>query len=208
MVREGACMLIGCTKETLRRQVDKRMAAMTLAQLAESNEAIVAGIAALPEYRYARTVFVFVGFLVEMDSLALIDDAIRAGKQVVSPRPGGDYDMDVYEIRSRRDLTVGSRGLPEPRRYCRPVAPDGIDFAVIPAAACDRLCNRLGDDGPYRRYLSRGWLCPAVSPCRELLLFDRLPVEDADTPVDMVVTESRVYRRRCGGDAQMANTLE
>lgn len=80
----------------------------------------------------------------------------------------------------------------------RPVSEDawalGKRVAVIPCMSCDRMGNRLGHGaGYYDRYpLDTNFL--TATACRAQLILKHVYYESHDQPVDLVITESQIYR--------------
>ena len=95
------------------------------------------------------------------------------------------------------DLEPGSLSIPEPRAECLEVAPEEVDWALIPGLAYDLQCYRLGRGaGYYDRLLP---LLRTEVP-RWALAFDCqmiscLPVEPHDVPIDGIVTAHQMITR-------------
>lgn len=183
-------------KAALRKQTRLKRKQLTPAENAASDQAILERILGLPEYRSAATVFCFVSTPYEIDTLPLLQHALEQGKRLAVPLCVSDGIMEVREIRSLDDLAEGSFGILEPTADCPLVPAEEIDFGVIPCVCCDRQCRRLGKGGGYYdRYLA-GRRFPAAAVCRESLLCEAVPTEPTDIPVDMVVTDQRIYRNQ------------
>ena len=70
-----------------------------------------------------------------------------------------------------------------------------IDLALVPAVCWDRRGFRLGfGGGYYDRWLS-GFSGFTVGLCRDCVLQDRVPTEDHDCRVDLLLTETRRFLR-------------
>ena len=67
--------------------------------------------------------------------------------------------------------------------------PSTIDFAVIPGVAYDVRGNRLGRGGGYYDRLIPKLRCRTVGPAFSFQIFDSIPMEEWDCPVDEVITE-------------------
>ncbi|WP_130862128.1 5-formyltetrahydrofolate cyclo-ligase [Bacilliculturomica massiliensis] len=181
-------------KNMLRRIVKDKSGILTKAYCKEADASICGAVVSLEEYREAHTVLCFVGRAEEIDTRSILMNALRSGKRLTVPRCTAKGQMQAYEIRSLRDLSPGKYGILEPQQHCELVAAEDIDFGVIPCVSCDLDGNRLGHGGGYYdRYLSGGHFPTAVI-CRHDTLCDRVPCEEHDIKVDMVVTEKTVCR--------------
>ena len=100
-------------KAALRRELLARRDA--LPGRAEKSRAIQSHVLALPEYRRARQVLLYLSKGSEVDTWPLLDCALAQGKEVYAPRclarPG---EMAFYRVSSRADLQAGAFGLLEP----------------------------------------------------------------------------------------------
>ena len=184
-------------KAEARREVERRIAALTAEQRADASARIRQRIAELREYFRARTVMMFAAMPDEVDTLPIIEDALAAGKTVVLPHVGrGAGKMDARVVRDvARELVPGTFGIPEPRD-CPVADPDTIEFVLVPGRAFDRQGNRLGRGGGYYdRFLARidAVRCGCVFAAQVL---DAVPVEPHDVPLRIIVTEDEVIRAR------------
>jgi 5-formyltetrahydrofolate cyclo-ligase len=160
-----------------------------------SSRAIAATLAARDDFRAARTVLLTLPFRGEWDTSALIAAALDAGKVLVLPRVNQASRM--LELCAVVDLdreTVGGfHGIREPDTRCAPVAPDAVDWVLVPGVAFDRECRRLGYGGGYydRLLPSIAASAPRIAGAFELQVVDRVPATQHDLGVDAVVTEER-----------------
>ena len=71
----------------------------------------------------------------------------------------------------------------------REVRPGATDIIIVPALCCDRYGNRLGHGaGYYDRYLAHSEAF-SVCLCRKALLEEKLPAEDTDIAVSLVLND-------------------
>jgi 5-formyltetrahydrofolate cyclo-ligase len=155
---------------------------------------------ALPGYRDARCVMAYVAFGAEFDTAALIADILARGKSLVLPRvERAERALRLYAVRDPdTELEPGVWGIREPRpERCAEVAPEAVDFVLVPGVAFTARCERLGHGGGYYdRLIPRLAGRPAlVAATYSLQVLPELPVTESDQPLDMVVTENTVYRR-------------
>lgn len=181
-------------KKELRKRCIERMNALPQDYCREADEKIFSEILALPEYRSARTVFCFVGMQAEIRTAVLIEEMLRAGKQVAVPRCAGKGIMHAHVIRSLAELRPGTMGILEPSAEAPVVAPAALDLILLPCVSANRSGARLGYGGGfYDRYLPKSPAFRALL-IRERMLSDEIPLEPHDQRVDALITEIAVFR--------------
>jgi len=180
-----------------KRAVRERILAARDARPAEARAAAARAIAdrilALPSFTAARTVLVTLPLRSEWDTLPLVRAALAAGKTVALPRVDAAARMLVlHAIRDPvADVASGYRGITEPRTHCPVVAPETIDWVLVPGVAFDAAGGRLGYGGGfYDRLLpllTRG--TPRVVGAFALQLVASVPMGTHDLRIDTIVTE-------------------
>jgi 5-formyltetrahydrofolate cyclo-ligase len=152
---------------------------------------------ALPGYAIASTVLLYIkAFPEEVDTPSLLRHALQSGKRVVCPRvERAEHRLRLFQITSlSADLEPGILGIPEPRTTCAEVAPEEVDWALIPGLAFDSRGYRLGrGGGHYDRLLpllrtqvprwALGFGCQVVT---------ELPIEAHDIPLTGIATADRL----------------
>lgn len=175
-------------------------------------EAVAAHLLALPSVVRARRVAGYRSMRGEPGTEPLLAGLVARGVEVVVPvsLPDGTLDWVVHDP---ADATVRSAlGVEEPLgERLGAAALATADVVVLPALAADHAGRRLGRGaGYYDRALasalsesaSSGAGASSLAPRRPLLvavvhadeLLPEVPHEPHDVPVDMVVTESGVFR--------------
>ena len=184
-------------KKETRRYVREALELMAPAEREAASERIVSHVLALPEYGASQRVMLFASLPDEFDTAPLGEAALASGREVYLPRVDWRRRrLEVVRLHRWEDLREGYWGISEPPGdEC--LAPVLLDFILVPAAAFDRMGNRLGRGaGYYDRLLSTPGLgavkCGAAFECQVL---DSVPHEQHDVPVDLIVTEAGVYRR-------------
>jgi 5-formyltetrahydrofolate cyclo-ligase len=161
------------------------------------DEALLAEkFAALPGFSTARTVLLYVtAFPEEIATGPLLEQSLDRGKNLLCPRVDrAEGRLRLFRINDpARDLEPGTRDIPEPRRGCLEVAPEAVDWVLVPGLAFNPQRYRLGRGaGHYDRLLPR--LRPEV-PTWSLILdcqwVEDLPVEPHDVPVNGVISPGK-----------------
>ena len=180
-------------KQLLRKAVRAQERALSDAYKAASSAAIARRLLAMPEYQEADTVFCFVGTAREIDTTAILEDALSSGKRLCVPLCVGAGLMELRQITALSHLVPGAYGILEPPAECPQVETDMVDLAVLPCLSCSHSGHRLGQGGGfYDRFLAR-YRGGAVLLCRERLIREDIPVEPHDCPVPWVLTEQGLW---------------
>ena len=180
-------------KELLRLQIGRREAELSQEEICSSDRDIVKNLLSLPEFTRARTLMLYMPFRREVDIRQAARRALEQGKAVGFPVilpgrqmccrrwTGGSMQQGVYRI-------------PVPGEDEEEMAPDRLEFILVPAVCYDARGGRLGRGaGYYDRFLKRTGAVRA-GVCREALMAQRVPEEEHDCRVDIVITERRILR--------------
>lgn len=172
----------------------KRRSELPPAQVRARSERVIARLAGREAYRLAGCIACYVSVRNEVHTHSLIDFARVSGKRVAVPVALPNRMLVHREIRSLAELKPSTLGLLEPSgETSRVVPPEAFDVIVVPGLAFDRAGNRIGfGAGYYDRFLS---LTPAIKIglAFDFQLFDRLPADDRDVAMDLVITESEIH---------------
>ena len=114
-------------------------------------------------------------------------------KKFYLPRVNG-VNLEILPYNESK-LELGAFHIEEPSGN-NTVNPDEIELMIIPAVAFDRAGNRLGrGKGFYDRLLAET-KAHKIGVGYEFQLFDEIPHEDHDVPMDMVITQSTTITLR------------
>ena len=113
-------------------------------------------------------------------------------KNLILPVVEGD-DLIMVRYEGKESLRSGSFGIMEPVVTPDNIFPENnIDLVIVPGVAFDKSLNRMGRGrGFYDRLLS-GLNVPKIGICFGFQFFDKIPAEEFDRKMDMVITEKDV----------------
>ncbi|MCL1828849.1 MAG: 5-formyltetrahydrofolate cyclo-ligase [Oscillospiraceae bacterium] len=155
---------------------------------------IFRNVTGLPEYKKARTVFVYYSVGREADTKRIIEKSLGDRKRVALPMSACVSAPCFAEYTPGRLVVSGRLNIPSPAGDAAPVEPREDDIMIIPGLAFDAAGYRLGRGGGfYDRYLAKR-SCFKTGICPDRFFLPELPVEGFDVLMDCVVTEKRIVR--------------
>jgi len=187
-------------KQALRRQILSQRTALEPAERGRLSDSITATLLTLPELARAHCVLAYLSFGSEFDTGAFVHALQLRGSTLVLPRiDRARRALTLHRVQDPQgDTLPGVWGIrePDPQRCPLAVATD-IQAALVPGVAFTARGERLGYGGGYydRMIGEQALGIPLVAAAFELQLVADLPLGPDDAPVDVVVTEARVYRR-------------
>lgn len=187
-------------RQSLRDAARVRRRALALADRSSWSGSIQSTALKLVQYRSSRAVALYSPVENEVDTSAILSDALKLGKKVFYPKLSLAGMAGFARIRSAAELVAGRYGILEPAESEALAPADGEGLIVfIPGLLFDRQGNRLGRGGGwYDRVLNglgnRGWF---VGLAYEFQLVDALPAEIWDHRVHLILTEKNQID--CGG---------
>lgn len=182
-------------KAALREETLRKLRGLDAEYLAESGARAAEEFLALPEYLSGGALFCYCSQSQEIPTGGIISAALSAGRTVALPQSLKDGLMIFRVVRDMHSLRPGVFGIMEPDGGCPELRPRPGDICAVPGVCFDRRFYRLGRGGGYYdRWLAEN---PAlkIGLCRERLLAERVPAEDFDIPMDILVTETGARKK-------------
>lgn len=186
-------------KQELRAQALRRRRSIGPAELAKLSSGVMANLLSTEEYRRARLVISYCAKEDEVQTKRIIEKALADGKRVaVIATDVATKTLRFSEIGSFDDLSPGTFGILEPKPgRVRPVSLGEADVILVPLVAWDEKGRRLGyGAGYFDRALEGARSVAKVGLALESQRLPQIPESRFDVPLDVVVTEKRVFRRR------------
>ena len=185
-------MKIHEAKASLRDELKRRRNAVNQEQLAVCSQQIFENLRDLPVYQEATSVFCFLSYLSEVDTNPILEDLLNRKIRIAVPKIMDKTTMIAVPFSGWDDLKPDRLGIPTP---CANTPDDGpFDLVITPGLGFSKQGGRLGyGRGYYDRWLAAHEVKQRLGICLEIQLVDQLPVEDTDVPLQLLITESRVY---------------
>lgn len=168
----------------------------------------------MEEYQSCTSIFTFISFRSEVDTVQIIEHSLKNDKKVYVPRVE-QQGMEFYEITDLNGLIQSKFGIPEPpveesRRYIlqkERIQEEHIqneqkstghrNLMLLPGLAFDRYGNRIGyGAGYYDRYLAEHMEADfyKVALAYGFQVMDQIPAEEFDIKADAIITPDELIR--------------
>ena len=182
-------------KPTLRRWAQERRAALDMPVLSHR---LIDRIRDLPEFSAASDVLIYLAMPEEINVEGLIENA-DGGKRWYVPRCAPRRRLAVHRyVPGHTPLRLAepfSIREPDPSERAE-TDPSALELVIVPGLCFSERGDRLGyGGGYYDRFLPQlesG--CVRVGALPEALILPMLPTDPWDQPLDIVLTESAIFR--------------
>jgi 5-formyltetrahydrofolate cyclo-ligase len=203
-------------KNQLRRDILGRRDALSPSRQKEHGERVLHRLLSMEDFQRASTLFIYVSFRSELETMPIIKGLIQAGKRVVVPVTlVAEKDLlPVFITDPEEELCPGYCSIPEPRQAIwkkNAVPAVEIDMVLLPGSVFDERGGRMGyGGGYYDRFVSaKAPQALRVGLCHDLQMVPEAPLQEHDEMLDYIVTEERCItgiRKSDGSDhAQDSN---
>ena len=193
---------ITAEKALLRRRARALSQGLSPQARRESDDALFARFLALPQVAAADTLLLYHGMGAEPDTARLLPALWAMGKRVCLPRCLPGHALEARLVGPDSVLVPHPLGMKEPGTDCPPVERGELDLILVPGLAFDRSGGRLGQGGGYYDRFLAGYAGFTAALCRGELLLERVPREEHDLGVDLVIAEDGLYGPSAPGAAK------
>ncbi len=180
-------------KHKIRRHIKDKIKACSELEKREKSAIIKDKLFNEEEFKKAKVVMFYVSLKDEVNTLFMIDEAVKMGKRVCVPVIlKEDKRLFAGEIKDReKDLERQHFGIYQPKAgHVREVPLDDIDLVVVPGVAFDKNNVRLGrGHGYYDRFLcGLPKKTGTIGLAFDFQVVEYLPVDSHDIPVSKTIT--------------------
>ena len=176
-------------KKELRTMIRQKKRELTPEQIEKASTDLVQQFLETELYRQAKTVYAYLPYNQEVQTVPIVEQALKDGKRVAVPKIYGDVMKFIY-LTDLQQVAHGYCGIPEPVAD-GPIADDPCALVLMPGLAFDPEGHRIGYGGGfYDRFLSEEPGHPKVALCYDFQLLPSLETDPFDIPVDLVLHAS------------------
>jgi 5-formyltetrahydrofolate cyclo-ligase len=201
--RSGASEEASAEKARWRKIALARRDALSAQDRAMKDTAIARALITHPWWREASLIALYAAIRSEAATATLISQAFAEGKRVALPRVNrgnkGALFLAFHELRPGQKMEVAVWGIEQPPASAPLVEPDPIHLWIVPCAAFDAGCGRIGyGKGLYDQAL-RNVGAPTVAIAYDCQEVECAPMTARDVKLGAVLTESGWRMAASGG---------
>ena len=168
-----------------------KQAALPADYLRAASARIQDRVLALPAYRDAASVFLYLAMPGEPATDRILAQALEDGKEVYVPKCISRNEMLAVRIRGLSGLKPGAFGIPEPEDASETGTAEELDLILVPCLSAAPDGRRLGHGaGYYDRFLGgSGAAARAVCLCFRRMLCEEIPADERDVRIPVLISE-------------------
>lgn len=175
-------------KKKLRSEIMEKKSVLTDSQILDASARLAQRVYSHPAYQSAKSIYCYLAFNQEVQTLPILMQAQRDGKRVAVPKIYG-REMRFLWLDDLAAVAPSSYGIPEPIAD-EPIADDDEALIIMPGLAFDAMGHRCGyGGGYYDKYLAAHPSHTLLALCFDFQMYAQLDVDAHDIPVDYVLSE-------------------
>jgi len=189
--------LIEVEKKQLRKYIQDKRDNLSLGLRKKKNKEITQKFLKTTDYLNSKNIFIYYPCRSEIDTTIIIKKALKESKNIILPRVEGTL-LNLYFINDiYTQLQEGSYKIMEPiPSSCTRAHIADINLAIVPGIAFDRNLNRLGYGGGFYDKIIRNLPqnIKKIALSFDIQIVPNIPVLDHDIKIDIIITESKIYK--------------
>ncbi|MGY4690289.1 5-formyltetrahydrofolate cyclo-ligase [Salibacterium sp. K-3] len=182
-------------KKEIRLQIRNTFQQMPLSELEQQSRTIYHQLFQSCLWQNASTIAVTMSTKNEINTKPVIEQAWREGKITGIPKTEPlDKTLAFYHITSYEETKQAFAGIWEPDPTAAVLLqPGAFDLIIVPGMAFDREKYRIGFGGGYYDRFLQNIDAPACALLYSFQLFNWIPRESHDIPLDFLVTDTGIF---------------
>jgi 5-formyltetrahydrofolate cyclo-ligase len=187
-------MQLNLTKPQLRQHCLNLRQSLDPAQWQQKSQQLCQHLRHIPAFRQAQTILSYCSHRQEPDLSDLMGDRTK-----IWGLPRCIQKTLVWHEWQHQSLQPGAYGILEPPASSPVLQAHQVDLILVPCVACDRLGYRLGYGGGFydRLFTDPTWQAvPTIGITFDFAIWEHLPIESWDKPLQAVMTESGLLGSR------------
>lgn len=185
-------------KRNIRKEVLMKRSEMKVEEKELKDNIILEKLFQTDLYKNARNIFTYISFGDEINTIKLIERALKDNKNISVPKTYRETrTMNAIFIPCLKELKENHMGILEPIDDSIVIKKEDIDLIIVPGAVFDKDFNRIGyGGGYYDRYLEDiAYKNNKVVLAYDFQIIDKIESEEHDIKMDLIITDKEVISR-------------
>jgi 5-formyltetrahydrofolate cyclo-ligase len=185
------------TKEQLRTTLRQRRRAILPTAQSRAARSIAQLVSALPQWARAQHIALYHPADGEIGTQSIAQQARAQGKHTYLPVIGANRNMVFAKWQAEESLQPNALGILEPMPDAETYSAAKLDIVFLPLLGWDQHGGRLGMGAGYYDRAFTGIEGPAlIGLAHQIQQVDRIPTDPWDIPLDLIVTDTKIYHRK------------
>ena len=182
-------------KKKLRSDLKRRRSELPENKRTEMSRQIIKFLHEIDEFNQAKSIFCYISYLSEVETSSLINHFLEQNSALAVPKIMGKTEMIAVPLDDLDELEPDKMGILTPKS--NQAAPGPFDIVITPGVGFTETGDRLGyGRGYYDRWFSNNKVKTKIGVAFEAQVVAKLPIEETDMPLDILVTEERIIDLR------------
>jgi len=184
---------LAARKAEIRTKLKQSRASIPAEIRTSCSQYIQQNLVSLEEIQAANSLFMFISYGNEIHTHDLLKYFLNQGKILAVPKILPSKTMIAVPFNRWEDLIPGELGILTPSRDTP--YPGDFDVVITPGLGFTLKGHRIGyGRGYYDKWFASHPVNHKIAICFEEQIVDKLPIDDYDIRMDMIVTEKRITR--------------
>ena len=186
-------------KQKLKLEIFEKRKNLSEEEVEEKSKKVIDNLSSLEEFQKAKNILFYVSCNNEVDTQEIIKELLKEKNIIVPYTIKNKPAIFLSELKDFVELEPKTFGILEPKeKYIREFGREKLDLVIVPGIVFDKNGHRIGYGyGYYDRFLKTIKKdVVKIGLAFDFQLIDKVPEEEHDVPLDIVVTEKEVVK--CG----------
>lgn len=184
-------------KKELRKEIIKKRRLLNPKELEDKSHLILDKIMHSVDILRDMNVMIYMDYKNEVKTKDILQYIISQNAHVILPRVDmSNHTLTLHRVENTKELILSDYGILEPKLGYNTVTINDVDLILAPGVAFDKRGYRLGYGGGfYDQLLShKRKEVQVVALAFDCQMVETVPTEPHDYRMDMIITESSVFK--------------
>ena len=178
-------------KDFIRNKLKNNRNNLSKKEVINKSKLIIDKLCGLDIFKKSTTVLFYISYDNEVFTHDLIKKYLGKKEVIVPISNTKEETLILSKIENWDDLVKGSYGILEPK-IIDDCNSEKLDLIIVPGVGFDEKGNRIGHGKGYYDKLLQKTNATTIGLAFECQIVDKIPTDENDKPVDIIVTEKRV----------------